>query len=589
MKNAGVNAVVKMSCLAVVLLLGACGAPGTEPSPPTEPVDNPPTVADLQVNLDERSGDPVAQDGSFAYYVSVRNNGDGEAKGVKLTVKTPFAVTEVPTECSFSDLTLKCDLGILEKGFTKGVLVSGKATKGGVASISASVSADTNDPDPSNDSTSESFRVFVPTPSDADLQVSLDERFGDPVAQGETVTYYADVRNNGNNSAKDIKLTVTIPFSVSKVPQGCNSSGDTLTCSFGELAKGKNKGVIVSGTAAEEGVFAVSANASTSTNDPDLSNNSITESFEVFVPTSASADLQVTLDERSGNRVAQDDLLNYYANVRNNGKDAAEGIKLVVEVPFQVNEVAQECSLSGDTLTCSYDELKVGESKGILVSGQASEAGKFSVSARVSAKVTDPDPSNNTTTENFEVFVPVSPADLQGQIANWSAGETTLSTVFYGASGTPTKVASGTVGADGGLEVYLGESVAADFLTKLPACTGLSQSNPDARQNVFSSLQVTRGQTAVGRVALASGQAVLTEGLRKVGDYYVQQTYADAANTVTGSCALGGVVDAVFRYDLKLNQGWNTVTFKLVKKDGDAQTLELSSGTPQGAAWFFAP
>ena len=301
------------------------------------------------------------------------------------------------------------------------------------------------------------------------------------------------------------------------------------------------------------------------------------------------ADLQVNFDERSADPVAQNGTFEYYVSVRNNGSADAEGVQLTVTVPFPVTEVPPECGSSDSTLECDLGNLDVGFTEGVLVSGQAVEEGIFLVSANVSAATDDPDLSNNSTTESFEVFLPTSPSDLQGRIANWSVGEAELSTVLYDQAEKFTKVASGTVGADGKLDIFLGKSVPADVLSRISACSGLTQTNPGTRQNTFSALQVMRGQTEVGRVALASSQAVLTEGLRKVGDYYVQQTYADAANTVTGSCALGGVVDAVFKYDLKLNQGWNTITFKLTRKDGDAQTLELSSGTPQGAAWFFAP
>ena len=175
------------------------------------------------------------------------------------------------------------------------------------------------------------------------------------------------------------------------------------------------------------------------------------------------------------------------------------------------------------------------------------------------------------------------------QFPDWSVGEATLNAVFYDASGNKVEVATGEVGADGKLEVFLKKNVADNLLTELSACWGLTQSDPSVRQNTFSALEVMKETTVVGRAALASGQAVLTEGLQIVGEYYVQQTYADTATMLQGSCSLLGAVDAVFKYNLKLNRGWNAVTFKLVGKNGDAQTLELSSGMPQGATWFFAP
>ena len=181
--------------------------------------------------------------------------------------------------------------------------------------------------------------------------------------------------------------------------------------------------------------------------------------------------------------------------------------------------------------------------------------------------------------------------DLRGQVANWSVDKATVNAVLYDKTPNPAEVktaevATGEVGADGKLEIFLNKSVPSGFLTSLD-CPSLTQTNPDARQNSFSALEVTQGGKVVGRVALASKQSVLSRGLQAVGDYYVQQTYVDAATTLTGSCSLGGVVSATFQYDLKLNRGWNDVTFKLTSVASSKQTLSLTTGTPAGAAWFF--
>ena len=118
----------------------------------------------------------------------------------------------------------------------------------------------------------------------ADLQTNLDARSGSTVAKGKPFTYYANVRNNGPDEAAGVALTVTVPFPVS-VPDGCSQSGSTLTCDLGKVGADGSKGVLVTGTAAEAGSYAVSATVSASTPDPDSSNNSVKRTLEVSVPT----------------------------------------------------------------------------------------------------------------------------------------------------------------------------------------------------------------------------------------------------------------------------------------------------------------
>ena len=117
----------------------------------------------------------------------------------------------------------------------------------------------------------------------ADLQVTLDEQFGDPVALGETVKYNAQVTNNGADAAAGVKLTVTVPFPLSA--PGCSLSGKTLTCDLGALGAKASKEVLISGPAAAEGSFSVVAAVSSSTNDPKSSNDSATQTFQVVAAT----------------------------------------------------------------------------------------------------------------------------------------------------------------------------------------------------------------------------------------------------------------------------------------------------------------
>jgi hypothetical protein len=166
------------------------------------------------------------------------------------------------------------------------------------------------------------------------------------------------------------------------------------------------------------------------------------------------------------------------------------------------------------------------------------------------------------------------------RIENWRGGLAAVEALFHGEGGAAV-VASGTVNAAGDLEFTL-KPVAAAQLTGFTACPGVAVSDAALRLNTFSALNVVESGTPAGRVALASSLSVVREGLRVVGDYYLQYTYADRSARIEGSCAVGGA-PGTFRYALELARGWNPVVFKLT----GSSTLHLSTEpVPADAAWF---
>jgi len=165
------------------------------------------------------------------------------------------------------------------------------------------------------------------------------------------------------------------------------------------------------------------------------------------------------------------------------------------------------------------------------------------------------------------------------QVENWRGGGAAVAARFHGEGGAAT-VASGTVSEAGNLE-FTFRPVAAAQLTAFTACPGVTVSDAALKINSFSALNVM-GDAPASRVALASSAAVVEGGLRQVGDYYLQYTYADRPARIEGSCAVGGA-PGTFRYVLELARGWNPVVFKLA----DSRTLRLTTEpVPADAAWF---
>ena len=167
------------------------------------------------------------------------------------------------------------------------------------------------------------------------------------------------------------------------------------------------------------------------------------------------------------------------------------------------------------------------------------------------------------------------------QVENWSGAAATVNAQVYGDEGAAV-VATGTVSETGTLRFVL-ENAQTAQLSSFTACPGVTVSQPALKLNSFSAFDVTEGETSRGRIAQVSELEVLTGGLQRAEDYYVQYTYADREVKIEGRCQ--GGTPATFSYKLELKQGWNQVIFKLLEDGG----LELSTvPVPADASWFFS-
>ena len=113
-----------------------------------------PASADLSLSIAD-DPDPVLVGGTLAYTLTVHNAGPSAADGVALTHALPAEVTfgsASPVACAHAAGTVTCALGTIAAGEDVTVAVHASADAAATLSTSASVTAATGDPDPSNDS-----------------------------------------------------------------------------------------------------------------------------------------------------------------------------------------------------------------------------------------------------------------------------------------------------------------------------------------------------------------------------------------------------------------------------------------------------
>jgi len=120
----------------------------------------------------------------------------------------------------------------------------------------------------------------APPPSGADLSITNTDS-PDPVVVGDTLTYTIAVTNNGPETATNVVVTDTLPWSVSLVSAPACSGSGPLTCAAGTLANGDTATITITVTPNSAGPIANSASASATETDPNTANNTATATTTV--------------------------------------------------------------------------------------------------------------------------------------------------------------------------------------------------------------------------------------------------------------------------------------------------------------------
>jgi uncharacterized repeat protein (TIGR01451 family) len=244
--------------------------------------------------------DPVLAGSNLTYTLTVTNDGPDAAMDVTLTDVLPANATLVSftAPAGWTVTTLAAGgtgtvtaispslASAATRSFTLVVNVNPETSVGGMITNTATIGSSTTDPDPGNNSATETTEVRSPQ---ADLAVTK-AGFPNPVAAGGNITYTVAITNAGPDAASHVTLTDVLPTGTTLVsfaaPAGwtvttppAGGSG-TVTASNASLA-----GVTVSGFTLVVGVqvgtpigavIANTASVASSTPDPDPGNNSAT-------------------------------------------------------------------------------------------------------------------------------------------------------------------------------------------------------------------------------------------------------------------------------------------------------------------------
>ncbi len=257
----------------------------------SEPTDVEPAPASADLSIVKTGPASAVEQGAFmTYEITVTNGGPDSAANVHvvdtLDPSTTYFASSRP--CIEGPVgVIDCDLGDIANGasvvFTVVVHVDGAAPTAGMGAGTpcsggedlcnvATVTSDTSDPDPSDDTTDVGTDVVAPVDVAA-LRLTKIDITPEPVAPGSSVTYEISVTNDGPATATGVVVHETLdPFMSyvsDNVPGGCTltdpgdgvTTGPTLECPLGDIA--------ATTTVTFQIVVDLSASAPTSSGDQD--------------------------------------------------------------------------------------------------------------------------------------------------------------------------------------------------------------------------------------------------------------------------------------------------------------------------------
>jgi uncharacterized repeat protein (TIGR01451 family) len=287
------------------------------------------------------------------------------------------------------------------------------------------------------------FTFASPAGSDIATTKTATDPGGTPIANytpGEPIEYAISVVNNGPDNAGTVTVTDTLPAGV--VPTAasgggwsCNIAGQTVTCTRAALNDGVTAPSIIIDADIASSVTGQKNNTASATvaDDPDTSNNDST----VTLDASLEADLGLSKQDMS-TPVAGNNF-DYKFTVTNNGPSDISGFTITDTLPTDLTYVSDTPDIcggsSGQNITCTSSAALVKDQvTEVTVTvhvdpGYGGGALVNTATVAVPGGVTDPNPSNNSSTNNSSVDVETDLTISKTHVGNFVAGQSNDFTV----------------------------------------------------------------------------------------------------------------------------------------------------------------
>ena len=379
-------------------------------------------VAD--VGIGKSAATTVLASGNLMYTISVTNFGPSSASGVVVTDALPASVTFVSASGNGinSGGVVNWTLGTLANGAVSNVTVTVTAPASGSLTNVASVSTTTGDPNPTNNTSIPVITTVTPV---ADVGIGKTGPAG--VLANSNVVYTISVTNFGPSSASGVVVTDALPAGVSFVSASGNgiNSGGVVNWTLGAITSGQVSNVTVTVTAPATGSLTNIATASSTTGDPNPTNNVTLPVITTVTPVA-----DVGIGKSAATTVLASGNLMYTISVTNFGPSSASGVVVTDALPASVTFVSASGNgiNSGGVVNWTLSTLANGAVSNVTVTVTAPASGSLTNVASVSTTTGDPNPTNNT---SIPVITTVTPVADVGIGKTGPAGVLANSNVVY--------------------------------------------------------------------------------------------------------------------------------------------------------------
>ncbi len=379
-----------------------------------DPTDN---DDDVETPVENSADLSIVKDGSgfataglpYTWNLAIENAGPSDAENVVVTdtlpVGTTFDAVSSDSRCTAADQVLTCVVPTLaalaSDTLTIVVDVDSDEAAGSGLLNEAAITSDTDDPEPDNNTSSDTAGVI------RDSELDIDKRdLVDPVVAGGPVQWAIEVVNLGPSDADNVTIVDALPVGVTLVgvdnTSNCSTSVNTVSCLFPTIAAGDSETIVVT------------ADVDSSLADPTVLSNEATVDSDSSDPVTATETTTVNrqsdlvMDKTSDGAVVAGTNHVYTLTVTNDGLSDADGVEVSDFLPIGMNFVSSTnpgCSASAGLVTCVLGTIAAGDAVtfDIEVFVTDSAATPTVNSATVTSDSPDPDPANNTDDDETEV------------------------------------------------------------------------------------------------------------------------------------------------------------------------------------------
>ncbi|HET7437677.1 MAG TPA: DUF11 domain-containing protein [Thermoanaerobaculia bacterium] len=381
---------------------------------------------------------------TMTYTINVSNVGPSDADSVMITDVLPAGTTFAginqtsgPTFICNGFATITCSIATFANGAnaTFELMVTVNSSTTGTVSNTATVASSSTDPNGNNNSSTASTDLTT------SANLAIAKEAPGLVTAGNDSSYTINVANLGPSDAVNATITDVLPAGTTFVgieqtlgPTFTCTTGQPVTCTIAAFPGGASAtfSLTVHIAPSATGTISNTATISSTTTDPDGSNNSATASSVV----QQSADVSIV--KTSPNSVMAGTDVTYTINVGNNGPSDASNVSFTDTLPADTTFVSLT-QTSGNTftcttgavVTCSIATLAPASTASFNLVVHVASTTMSAVSNTATISTTTPDPvfANDTSTTFFNVTTSSDVVVVKTAPATLTAGQNATYTI----------------------------------------------------------------------------------------------------------------------------------------------------------------